>query len=208
MKFVLQLLTIRVTNDTKLRMGGSAEKRKRNVAEYYTRDHTISNCGKTKLTREPERRTFRERVRLLEIVAITKVSISRKFIYVYRWNRFYVLQQQQYRSTERGVQNFIFIFDDVACDKQDTVREYFSMGRHANVDCFYLCQTYVRILKHLIRNNANLLILFKQDSTNLKYIDHMNIYIDHMNIDMSYNEFCALCRDYWLQKWIYANMDF
>jgi len=55
MKFVLQLLTIRIINDAKLRMGGSAEKRKRNVAEYYTRDHTISNCGKTKLIREPER---------------------------------------------------------------------------------------------------------------------------------------------------------
>ncbi|KAG5314838.1 GVQW3 protein, partial [Acromyrmex insinuator] len=27
--------------------------------------------------------------------------------------------------------NSIFIFDDVACDKQDAVREYFSMGRHA-----------------------------------------------------------------------------
>jgi len=100
------------------------------------------------------------------------------------------------------VQNFIFIFDDVACDKQDTVREYFSMGRHANVDCFYLCQTYVRILKHLIRNNANLLILFKQDGTNLKYI-----YIDHMNIDMSYDEFCALCRDCWLQKYGFLVID-
>jgi len=39
----------------------------------------------------------------------------------------------------------IFIFDDVACDKQDAVKEYFSMGRYANVDCFYLCQTYARI---------------------------------------------------------------
>jgi len=57
--------------------------------------------------------------------------------------------------------NSIFIFDDVACDKQDAMREYFSMGRHSNVDCFYLCQTYARIRKHLIRDNANLLILFK-----------------------------------------------
>ncbi|KYN22288.1 hypothetical protein ALC57_05324 [Trachymyrmex cornetzi] len=57
--------------------------------------------------------------------------------------------------------NSIFIFDDVACDKQDAVREYFSMSRHANVDCFYLCQTYTRIPKHLIRDNANLPILFK-----------------------------------------------
>jgi len=56
--------------------------------------------------------------------------------------------------------NSIF-FDDVACDKQDAVKEYSSMGHHANVDCFYLCQTYARIPKHLIHDNANLLILFK-----------------------------------------------
>jgi len=35
--------------------------------------------------------------------------------------------------------NFIFISDDVACDKQ--VREYFSMDRRANVDYIYLCHT-------------------------------------------------------------------
>ncbi|KYN29040.1 hypothetical protein ALC57_01531 [Trachymyrmex cornetzi] len=29
--------------------------------------------------------------------------------------------------------NSIFIFNDVTCDKHDAVREYFSMGRHANV---------------------------------------------------------------------------
>jgi len=82
--------------------------------------------------------------------------------------------------------NSIFI-DDVACDKQDAVREYFSMDRHSNVDCFYLCQTYAKIPKHLIRDNANLLILFKQDCTNLKH--------DHVNTDMSYDEFYLLCRD-------------
>ena len=31
------------------------------------------------------------------------------------------------------------------------MREYFSMGRHANVDYFCLCQSYARIVKHLIR---------------------------------------------------------
>ena len=56
------------------------------------------------------------------------------------------------------------------------------MDRHANVDCFYFCQTYVRISKHLIRDNANLLILFKQDDINLKHV-----YNDHVNIDMSYD---------------------
>ena len=77
--------------------------------------------------------------------------------------------------------NFIFIFDDVVCDKQDAVREYFPMGRHANIDCFCLCQTYAKIPKHLIHDNANLLILFKQDRTNLKYVynDHIIPTYDH-----------------------------
>ena len=40
----------------------------------------------------------------------------------------------------------IFIFDDVVYDKQSAMRAYFSMGRHTNIDCFYLCQTYERYL--------------------------------------------------------------
>jgi len=53
--------------------------------------------------------------------------------------------------------NSIMTFDDVACDKQDNIRSYFCMGRHKNIDSFYLCQTYSHIPKHLIRDNANLL---------------------------------------------------
>jgi Poxvirus A32 protein. len=92
--------------------------------------------------------------------------------------------------------NSIFIFDDVACDKQNVMRNYFSMGRHKEVDCFYLCQTYTRIPKHLIRDNANMLIVFKQDDLNLKHI-----YEDHINTDMSFNklkEICSLC---WKDKY-------
>ena len=98
--------------------------------------------------------------------------------------------------------NSIFVFDDVACDKQDVVREYFSMGRHSNVDCFYLCQSYARIPKHLIRDNANLLILFKQDGTNLKHV-----YNDHVNTDMSYDDFSELCRDCWQRDYGFLMID-
>ena len=86
----------------------------------------------------------------------------------------------------------VFIFDDVACDKQDVIREYFSMGRHNNIDCFYLCQTYARIPKHLIRDNANVLILFKQDDLNLHHI-----YADHVGTDMSFDNFKNLCSYCW-----------
>ncbi|KYM97335.1 hypothetical protein ALC62_11979 [Cyphomyrmex costatus] len=101
-----------------------------------------------------------------------------------------------------GLPNSIFIFDDVACDKKDAIRDYFAMGRHANVDCFYLCQTYAKIPKHLIRNNANLLILFKQNGTNLK-----RVYNDHVNTDMPYEDFCDLCRKCWQQKYGFLVID-
>jgi len=31
------------------------------------------------------------------------------------------------------------IFDDVACEKQNNIRSDFCMGRHKNIDSFYLC---------------------------------------------------------------------
>jgi len=89
-------------------------------------------------------------------------------------------------------QNSIFIFDDVACERQEHIRAYFCMGRHRNVDSFYLAQTYTRIPKHLVRDNANFLILFRQDHLNLRHI-----YNDHVNTDMSFKEFCDMCGKCW-----------
>lgn len=91
--------------------------------------------------------------------------------------------------------NSVFIFDDIACDSQDIIREYFSMGRHKAIDCFYICQTYARIPKHLIRDNTNFLILFKQDDLNLKHA-----YLDHVNSDMSYEAFKNMCSFCWQDK--------
>lgn len=87
--------------------------------------------------------------------------------------------------------NTIFVFDDIACSNQDIIREYFSMGRHNLIDCFYLCQSYTRIPKHLIRDNANLIVLFQQDNLNLSHA-----FADHVLGDMSYEQFkniCSLC---------------
>lgn len=88
--------------------------------------------------------------------------------------------------------NSIFIFDDIACANQDIMREYFSMGRHNHIDAFYLCQTYVKIPKHLIRDNANMLVIFKQDDVNLKHI-----YEEHVGSDMPFASFRMLCANCW-----------
>lgn len=88
--------------------------------------------------------------------------------------------------------NSVMIFDDVACDKQEQMKAYFSMGRHKGVDTVYLIQTYTRLPKHLLRDNANLIILFKQDELNLKHV-----YNDHVNTDMSFETFKDLCSTCW-----------
>lgn len=93
-------------------------------------------------------------------------------------------------------ENSVFIFDDVACDKQSVIREYFSMGRHKSVDSFYLCQTYSHIPKHLVRDNANLIVLFRQDDLNLKHV-----YSDHVTTDMSFEDFKNVCGECWKDKY-------
>ena len=212
MRFVRQPLTIRVTNcdDRSRSMGGNAEKRRHGTMLPATIRAIIcgpSNCGKTNVL-----------ISLLE----SPHGVRFENVYVYSKS----LQQPKYRYLENLLTsideigyftfsnnsdvippsdarpNSIFVFDDVACDKQDAVREYFSMGRHSSVDCFYLCQTYARIPKHLTRDNANLLILFKQDSTNLKHV-----YNNHVNTDMPYDEFCALCHECCQQKYGFAVID-
>lgn len=94
---------------------------------------------------------------------------------------------------EEAKPNSVFIFDDVMCDNQDAIRSYFCMGRHYGLDSFYLAQTYTRIPKHLIRDNANFFILFKQDDTNIRHI-----YNDcAISCDMSLDDFRYLCGQCW-----------
>ena len=95
-------------------------------------------------------------------------------------------------SPDEACGNSIMIFDDISCEKQDHVKAYYSMGRHKDVDCFYLCQSYAQIPKHLIRDNVNFLAIFRQDEMNLKHI-----YTDHVHTDMTYEDFKSLCSTCW-----------
>lgn len=98
--------------------------------------------------------------------------------------------------------NSVIIFDDVACHSQSVIRDYFCFGRHRNIDCFYLCQTYSSIPKQLVRDNANLIVVFKQDITNLKHI-----YDDHVNVDMSFEELKNLCLECWKDRYGFLVID-
>lgn len=91
--------------------------------------------------------------------------------------------------------NTVMIFDDVVCESQSNIRNYFTMGRHNQIDCFYLSQTYSKVPKQLIRDNANLLLIFKQDEINLKHV-----YNEHVNSDMSWMKFKGVCCYVWQEK--------
>lgn len=103
---------------------------------------------------------------------------------------------------EKAKENSIFIFDDIACEKQNNVREYFCMGRHKAIDSFFLCQTYSHISKQLIRDNANLLIIFKQDEINLRHI-----FQNHVNPDMNFKKFLDICNMCWKDRYGFLVID-
>lgn len=88
--------------------------------------------------------------------------------------------------------NSVIIFDDIITENQSNIRDYFTMGRHNHIDCFYLSQTYSKVPKQLLRDNINFLLIFKQDDTNLKHI-----YEEHANSDLTWRQFKDLCSIVW-----------
>lgn len=96
---------------------------------------------------------------------------------------------------EEALPNSVFFFDDISKERQDNVSDYFSRGRHSTVDSFYLCQTYSKIPKQLVRDNLNILIIFRQDNRNLKHI-----FYDHIDPDLTFREFKQLCAQAWNKK--------
>lgn len=108
-------------------------------------------------------------------------------------------ERQEVINPQHANPNSIIIFDDVACENQNNIRDYFAMGRHKNIDSFYLNQTYSKVPKQLIRDNANLIVLFKQDDINLKHV-----YDEHVNVDMAWSTFRQMCSKIWSEPYSYV----
>ena len=86
----------------------------------------------------------------------------------------------------------LMIFDDLLLEKQNKCESYYIRGRHSNVDCFYLSQNYFKLPRQTIRENANFICLFPQDSKNINHI-----YNDHVSQDMSKEQLRSLCKKAW-----------
>jgi hypothetical protein len=166
-----------------------------------------SNCGKTNLMlsllfdknglKFQNIYIYSKSLNQPKCVYLKKVMDSLKEIGFYQYR-----ENAEILPPSRAKKHSIFIFDDVACHKQNNIKKYFSMGRHSDVDSFYLCQTYSSIPKQLIRDNVNFIVLFRQDELNLKHI-----YQDHVGADMRFEQFKQLCSESWKEKYGYFVID-
>lgn len=202
MKFIKQHNRLAITNIDKIVKNKTIKQRHGSLLPNDIRCLIVgaSNCGKTNcmltLLLDPNGLKF------ANIYIYSKSLYQPKYKYLKKVistipevNLYMYANNCDVISTDNARPNSIFVFDDVACDKQDNIRSYFCLGRHKNIDSFYLCQTYTRIPKHLIRDNANMLCVFQQDDMNLRHI-----YNDHVNNDLTFKQFHEACIKCWSEK--------
>ena len=97
----------------------------------------------------------------------------------------------------------ILVFDDIMIGPQNKAEAYYTRARHNNVDVFYISQSYFRLPRQTVRENANLFFFFKQDNTNLSHI-----YQDHCAVDgIPFEKFKQFCADVWNDKHNFVTID-
>lgn len=207
MKFIKQTLSLEV-NDLKV------ENKIENIRHSKLLPNTIrciicgpSNCGKTNVI--ITLLLHENGLKFRNVYLYSKTSFQPKYCFLQNvLKRVKGMQFFKFSDHEDVIQpndalpNSIIIFDDVVCDRQSNIRNYFTMGRHNKIDCFYLSQTYSKIPKQLVRDNTNFLIIFKQDDINLKHI-----YNEHVNTDMSWTSFKHMCSEIWRDQHNFVIID-
>ena len=97
----------------------------------------------------------------------------------------------------------IVIFDDMLGAKNSSqIDEFFTRGRHEDLDVYYISQSYFALPRQSIRNNSDILILFKQTLR-----DVQSMYYDIGAYDMKYDEFKEMCHKAWDEKYNYLCID-
>ena len=90
-------------------------------------------------------------------------------------------------------ENSTVVFDDMLLSKQESnIDLFFTRGRHNNIDLYYMSQSYFHLPKNTIRNNSNIIILFKQTLRDIILLFH-----DKAGLDMNLEEWKDLCRKAW-----------
>ena len=82
------------------------------------------------------------------------------------------------------------------------IDEFFTRGRHEDLDVYYISQSSFGLPRQSIRNNSDRLILFKQTLR-----DVQSMYYDIGAYDMKDDEFKEMCHKAWDEKYNYLCID-
>ena len=97
----------------------------------------------------------------------------------------------------------VVIFDDMLGAKNSSlVDEFFTRGRHEDLDVYYISQSYFALPRQSLRNNSDRLVLFKQTLR-----DVQSMYYDIGAYDMNYDEFKQMCHKAWDERFNYLFID-
>ena len=97
----------------------------------------------------------------------------------------------------------VVIFDDMLGAKNSSqIDDFFTRGRHEELDVYYISQSYFALPRQSIRNNSDRLILFKQTLGDVKSMCY-----DIGAYDMKYDEFKEMCHRTWSEKINYRCID-
>ena len=97
----------------------------------------------------------------------------------------------------------IVVFDDMLGARNSSqIDEFFTRGRHEDLDVYYISQSYFALPRESIRNNSDILFLFKQTLR-----DVQSMYYDIGAYDMIYDEFKLMCPKAWDEKYNYLCID-
>ena len=97
----------------------------------------------------------------------------------------------------------IVIFDDMLGAKNSSqIDDFFTRGRHEDLDVYYISQSYFGLPRQSIRNNSDRLILFKQTLR-----DVQSMYYDIGAYDINYDEFKLMCHTAWDERFNYLCID-
>ena len=97
----------------------------------------------------------------------------------------------------------VVIFDDMLGAKNSSqIDEFFTRGKHEDLDVYYSSQSYLALPRQSIRKNSDRLILFKQTLR-----DVQSMYHDIGDFDMIYDKSKEMCRVAWSEKFNYLCID-
>lgn len=107
-----------------------------------------SNCGKTNLM--IGLLLHENGLRFRNVYLYSKTLFQPKYLFLEKvFKKVPSIYFTKFRENDevltlhKAAPNSVIIFDDVACENQSNIRDYFAMGRHKHIDCFYLNQTYI-----------------------------------------------------------------